>query len=65
MCPDFVSRAVALQSTELLALRRTFTIRGVLLDVILDQGVAGPAVDGDQDGAGGCSRASVKGDVPN
>ena len=49
--PDVVDAAVAGDAADLLALCATGTVAGVLLDVVLDEGVGGPAVDGDEDGA--------------
>jgi hypothetical protein len=45
--PDVVDGAVAGDSAHLLSLSRARAVAGVLLDVVLDQGVLGPAVDGD------------------
>lgn len=50
--PDVVNGAVAGDGAHLLALRAAGAVGGVLLDVVLDQGVGGPAVDGDEDSAG-------------
>jgi hypothetical protein len=49
--PDVVGRAVAGDRAHLLALCGARTVARVLLDVVLDQRVGGPAVDGDQDGS--------------
>lgn len=62
--PDLVRAAVELVAAELLALRRPGAARGPLLDVVLDQGAARPAVDGDYDGTRGSGGASGEGDVP-
>lgn len=45
--PDVVDGAVAGDLADLLALSRAGAVAGVLLDVVLDQGVGGPAVEGD------------------
>ncbi len=45
--PDLVRRTVRLELAQLLALGGPLAVRGVLLDIILDQGVTGPAVNGD------------------
>jgi hypothetical protein len=50
--PDVVRRAVAGHGADLLALGGSRAVGGVLLDVVLDERVGGPAVDGDEDGAG-------------
>jgi len=47
MLVDLVRAAVALDGAELLALGGALAVRGVLLDVVLDERVACPAVDGD------------------
>lgn len=49
--PDVVDRAVASHLAHLGALGGTGAVGGVLLDVVLDQGTGGPAVDGDKDGS--------------
>lgn len=51
--PDVVGGAVAGDGADLLALRAAGAVGGVLLHVVLDQGVGGPSVDGDEDGACG------------
>ena len=51
--PDVVDAAVARDAADLLALGAARTVAGVLLDVVLDERVGGPAVDGDEDRAGG------------
>lgn len=61
--PDLVGAAVGLEGAQLLALGRPGAVGGVLLYVVLDQRVAGPAVDGDQDRAAGLLRAAGEGDV--
>lgn len=43
--PDLVRASVGLEGAEILALGRSLAVGGVLLDVVLDQGVACPAVD--------------------
>jgi hypothetical protein len=45
--PDVVDGAVAGDGTHLLALSRASAVAGVLLDVVLDEWVLGPAVDRD------------------
>ena len=56
--PDVVHAAIAGHLADLLALSATGAVAGVLLDVVLDEGVGGPAVDGDENGARvGLSRA--------
>lgn len=62
--PDLVRAAVALEGAQLLALRRPGPVGGPLLDIILDERVAGPAVHGDQDRARGLRGAALEGDVP-
>jgi len=47
MLVDLVRAPVALDGAELLALGGALAVRGVLLDVVLDERVACPAVDGD------------------
>lgn len=55
--PDVVGRAVAGDGADLLALSGASTIASVLLDVVLDKRVLGPAVNRDEDRAGlGLSR---------
>lgn len=44
--PDVVDGAVAGDLAHLLALSRASTVAGVLLDVVLDQWILGPTVDG-------------------
>jgi len=61
--PDLVGGAVGLEGAELLALGRALAVGGVLLNIVLDQRVAGPAVDGDEDCARGLGRAAGEGDV--
>lgn len=63
MLPDLVRRPVGLELAQLLALGGPLAVRGVLLHVVLDQRVPGPAVDGDQDGAGGLGCGAGEGDV--
>lgn len=50
--PDVVNGSVAGDGAHLLALSGTRAVAGVLLDVVLDKGALGPAVDGDENGAG-------------
>jgi hypothetical protein len=50
--PDVVGGAVAGDGADLGALSGSSTVGGVLLDVVLDKRVLGPAVDGDEDGTG-------------
>jgi hypothetical protein len=45
--PDVVDGAVAGDGAHLLALSGARAVAGVLLDIVLNQGVLGPAVDGD------------------
>jgi hypothetical protein len=49
--PDVVGGAVAVDGADLLALGGARAVVGVLLDVVLDQGVLRPPVDGDEDSA--------------
>jgi hypothetical protein len=51
--PDVVCGAVAGDGAHLLALSGTSAVAGVLLDVVLNQGVLGPSVGGDKDGTAG------------
>jgi hypothetical protein len=51
--PDVVDGAVAGDLAHLGALSRASPVGRVLLDVVLDERVGGPAVDGDEDRAGG------------
>ena len=51
MLPDIVRTSVALKSAELLALGRALAIVCILLNIVLDQGVSGPSVDGNEDRA--------------
>jgi len=62
--PDVVGGAVAGDGTHLLALGRASTIAGVLLNVVLNQRVGGPAIDGDEDGSGLGSGLALEGDGP-
>jgi len=62
--PDLVRAAVAREGPQLLALRRALAVRRPLLHVVLDEGVARPAVDGDEDRAGAAGGAAREGDVP-
>jgi len=48
--PDVVDRAVASNGANLLSLSGTSAIAGVFLDVVFDQGISRPAVDGDENG---------------
>lgn len=49
--PDLIGAAVAGEGPQLLALCGTLAVGGVLLHVVFDQWVLGPAVDGDEDGS--------------
>lgn len=49
--PDVVHAAVASDLADLLALRATSAVARVLLDVVLDERVGGPTVDGDENSA--------------
>jgi len=62
--PDVVDGAVASDSADLLALGRTGAVVGVLLDVVLDQGVGGPAIDGDEDGTSLGGGGALEVDLP-
>jgi hypothetical protein len=48
--PDVVNGTVASDGADLLALSGAGTVAGEFLDVVLDQRVGGPAVDGDENG---------------
>lgn len=61
--PDVVDRAIAGDRPNLLALGRTGAVAGVFLDVVLDERVGGPAVDGDEDCAGCGAGLSIESDV--
>ena len=50
--PDVVDRAIANHGANLGALCRPCTVVGVLLDVVLNERVLGPAIDRDKDSAG-------------
>ena len=62
--PDVVDGAVAGDRTHLCALGRAGAVAGVLLDVVLDEGVGAPAVDGDEDGAGLGLSGALEADGP-
>lgn len=49
--PDIVYGAITGDGADFLALSRASTVAGVLLDVVLDKGVRGPAVHRDKYGA--------------
>lgn len=59
MLPDVVGGAVAFQRSELGALCCPCAV-AVFLDVVFYEWVFGPAVNGKEDGAGGCSGGSGK-----
>jgi hypothetical protein len=61
--PDVVDGAVARHGADLLALRAAGAVGGVLLHVVLDERVGGPAVDGDEDGAGVGARGAREVDL--
>lgn len=62
--PDVVGRPVAVYGADLGALSRARAVVGVLLDVVLDQGVRRPPVDRDKDCACGSACGAAEGDVP-
>jgi hypothetical protein len=62
--PDVVGGAVASDGAHLLALRGTGTVGGVLLDVVLYEGVLGPAIDRDKDGTGSGGGGAGEVDLP-
>lgn len=62
--PDVVGGPVAIHGADLGALSRARAVVGVLLDVVLDQGVRRPPVDGNEDGARGGACGAAEGDVP-
>jgi hypothetical protein len=62
--PDVVAGAIASHTTHLGALSRTSAVAGVLLDVVLDQRVLGPTVDGDEHGSSGGAGGAAEVDVP-
>lgn len=45
--PNVVHATVACKGAQLLALGRTLAVGSVLLNIVLDEGVTSPAVDGD------------------
>lgn len=62
--PDVVVRAVAVDGADLLALSRASAVAGVLLDIVLDERVGGPAVGGDKDGTGLGLGGALEVDLP-
>lgn len=60
--PDVVDGAVAGHGAEVLALGRARAVAGVFLDVVFNEGVRGPAVDGDEGCAGCCGCGAGEGD---
>lgn len=64
MLPDVVDGSVAGDSADLLALSRTGSVAGILLDVVLDKRVGRPAVEGDKNGSGGGAGRASELDVP-
>lgn len=62
--PDVVRGAVANHGADLGALGRARAVVGVLLDVVLDQGVRRPPIDGHEDGSSGGAGGAAEGDVP-
>lgn len=62
--PDVVVGAVAVDGAHLLALGGSGAVAGVLLDIVLDERVLGPAVDGDEDCAGAGRGGAGEVDLP-
>jgi hypothetical protein len=62
--PDVVAGAIAGDGADLLALSGAGTVGGVLLDVVLNKGVGGPAVGRDKDGASSCRGRALEVDLP-
>lgn len=62
--PDVVAGAIAGDGADLLALSGARTVGGVLLDVVLDKRVGGPAVGGDKDGASSGRGGALEVDLP-
>lgn len=63
MLPDVVYGSVTGHGADLGALGRARAVAGVLLDVVLDQGVRRPAIDRDEDGTSGSAGGAAEGDV--
>lgn len=61
--PDVVRRPVALDRAHLGSLGRALAVGSVLLDVVLDQRVLGPAVHGHENSTSRVRGVSVKGNV--
>jgi len=61
--PDVVDGAVAGDGAHLLPLSRASAVAGVLLNVVLNERVGGPSVDGDKDRAGGGGGGTAEVDV--
>lgn len=62
--PDVIGGSIALQGPDLGALCRALVVRRVLLDIVLDERVPCPAVDGHEHGAASARGGAVEGDVP-
>lgn len=62
--PDVVARSIASDRAHLLALSRSRAVGGVLLDVVLNKGVGGPSVDGNEDSAGPGLGGTLELDLP-
>lgn len=59
---DVVDRTVASHSSQNRSLCRSHAVAGVLLDVVLDEWVRGPSIDGRKDRAGCCCYAALEAD---
>lgn len=64
MLPDVINRTIAGDGAEFLALRGARTVASVLLHIVFDERISGPAVDRDEDGAATSSCRALEGDVP-
>ena len=53
--PDVVAGAIASHRADLSALSGAGAVAGVLLDVVLNERILSPAIDGDKNGAGSCT----------
>lgn len=61
--PDIVDGAVTSNGADLCALSTAGAVGGVLLNVVFNERVCSPAVDGDENGSSGGGGRSIKGDV--